>query len=284
MLRRLIKSGALLTILTLMLSGCSWDNVLVLSPDGPVADRQKELIMWSFYLVMGIVVVVFALFTYIVWKFRNRSGEKHYDPEYEGNKKLEFIWTGIPIIIVILLAIPTVTTTFDLKNKPEKYEDAEPLTIKVIAADWKWVFQYPEQGIQTVNYLHIPEERPVNFVLTSAGSMCSFWIPELGGQKYAMSGMKTNLWLAADDPGVYLGQNANFSGEGYTHMKFKVYSQTESNFDQWVKNVKQDAPDLSKDKFDDILKPGLAERMTFSSYPKNFDFVMRGGSELYEQD
>lgn len=256
---------AILSSLTLIfLSGCETDLV-VLNPQGPVAREILELINWSIILLSIVVLVVFALFGYIVWKYRERPENMDYEPpEEHGSVLLETIWTVIPVIIVIALTIPTVMTTYKLEEVPDGYENIEPITIHVTSADWKWIFSYPEQNIETVNYVNIPEDTPVLFKLTSAGTMQSFWVPALGGQKYTMANMETQMYLVADHSGSYIGRNANFNGKGYAHMEFEVLSQTRDDFNEWVNEVKETAPVLTEEKYTELLEPGHLGRMTFT--------------------
>ncbi|MGM0846409.1 MAG: cytochrome aa3 quinol oxidase subunit II [Bacillota bacterium] len=251
--------------LMLFLSGCE-TNMVVFEPQGPVARSITDLINWSLIWMLIVVVVVFALFAYIIWKYREKPENMDYEPpEEHGSTLLEVIWTGIPILIVIALTIPTVQTLYALEEVPETLEDKEPITIHVTAADWKWIFSYPEEGIETVNYVNIPEDTPILFKLTSASTMQSFWVPALGGQKYAMAKMETELFLAADNPGSYLGKNSNFNGRGYAGMEFEVLAQTQSDYDKWVEEVKDTAPKLTEEKYEELLKPTHLGRMTFNN-------------------
>jgi cytochrome aa3-600 menaquinol oxidase subunit 2 len=218
--------------------------------------------MW----MLLVVVVVFGLFGYIVWKYREKPENMGYEPpEDHGSTVLEIIWTAIPILIVIALTIPTVTTLYDLEDVPAGYEEKEPIVIHVTSADWKWIFSYPEEGIETVNYVNIPEDRPVLFKLTSAGTMQSFWVPALGGQKYSMNKMETELYLVADNPGSYMGRNTNFNGRGYAQMEFEVLAQTDEEYDAWVKEVKETAPKLTEEKYMELLKPTHLGRLTYNN-------------------
>lgn len=262
---RLSKRISLLSFCVLfLLGGCS-EGITVLDPQGPVARQQYDLIMWSVTLMLIIVLAVFISFTVILIRYRERPGHKGHDPEQEGSKRLEVLWTVIPIIIVIALAIPTVRTIYDLEELPEATKHKEPLTIHVTSANWKWIFSYPNQEIETVNYVNIPENVPVKFKLTSAESMTSFWVPSLGGQKYAMAGMQTELVLQANNPSTYQGKNANFNGKEFTHMTFEVRALKNGEFKQWVKKVQNESPELTEKKYISILQPGLVEEMTFSS-------------------
>ncbi|SEQ16364.1 cytochrome aa3 quinol oxidase subunit II [Piscibacillus halophilus] len=252
-------------ILGLILSGCS--DLTVLNPKGPVGQSQKDLIMYSLWFMLGIVVVVFGLFGYMIFKYRDRPGrgDQDYDPELHGNIKVEILWTAIPLIIVTLLSIPTVETLFDLEKPPESSNDKEPLVIHATSADWKWFFSYPEQDIETVNYLHIPTDRAIEFRLSSADSMAALWIPALGGQKYNMAGMETVLYLQADEEGVYDGRNSNYNGEGFSLQTFKVYAESEEDFNQWVSQIQNEKPKLTQEQYDELLEPGIIGKMAFSN-------------------
>ncbi|GIQ67537.1 cytochrome aa3 quinol oxidase subunit II [Xylanibacillus composti] len=249
----------------LILSGCE-TNMVVFRPQGPVARSIMELINWSLWWMLLVVVVVFALFAYIVWKYRERPGTEDIDPpEEHGSTKLEIIWTAIPILIVIALTVPTVKTLYALEEIPKGYEHKDTVVIHVTSADWKWIFSYPEQNIETVNYVNIPADTPILFKLTSASTMQSFWVPALGGQKYTMGKMETEMFLVADHPGSYFGKNTNFNGRGYAQMEFEVLAQTPAEFEKWVEDVHATAPPLTEEKYEELLKPSHLGRLTFTN-------------------
>ncbi|WP_349410881.1 cytochrome aa3 quinol oxidase subunit II [Pseudalkalibacillus sp. SCS-8] len=246
------------------LTGCS--ELAVLDPKGPVALQQKDLIMWSIGFMLFIVTVVFVLFTLFIVRYRERPENEDYEPpQDEGNKLLEVIWTVVPVLIVIALSVPTVKTIYALEEPPKATSHKDPLVIHATSVDWKWIFTYPEQEIETVNYLHIPEDRPILFKLTSADSMAALWIPRLGGQEYNMAGMETEIYLQADEPGTYKGRNANFTGEGFAEQKFTVTAQTKEEFEQWVEETQASAPKLTKEKYDRLMLKGHTGKHTFSS-------------------
>lgn len=252
-------------IAMLLLSGCE-NNMVVFNPEGPIARQILELINFSIALLLLVTVVVFGLFAFIVWKYRERKDNLDYEPpEEHGSTALEIIWTVIPILIIVALTIPTVKTIYAIDEIPKGYEDKKPLVINVTSADWKWIFSYPEQGIETVNYVNIPEDRPIDFKLTSAGTMQSFWVPALGGQKYSMAHAETQLYLVADNPGSFVGRNTNFNGQGYAGMEFEVLSQTQEDFDQWIKDVKETAPKMTLEEYEKMLEPSHLGRKTFSN-------------------
>jgi cytochrome aa3-600 menaquinol oxidase subunit 2 len=249
----------------LFLSGCS-EKFAVLNPQGPVAKSQYNLIVWSFALMLVVIAVVFVLFAIVIIRYRERPNNMDYEPpEQEGNTLLEILWTAFPVLIVIALAIPTVKTTYALERAPKETAHVEPVTIYVTSANWKWIFSYPEEDIETVNYVNIPKGVPVKFKLTSLGPMNSFWVPELGGQKYTMNGMIMDLILQADHEGDYMGRSANFSGEHFTDMEFTVTAQSPEDYKKWVKEVKNTAPKLTEKKFLDLIEPNVVGRQTYSS-------------------
>jgi cytochrome o ubiquinol oxidase subunit 2 len=131
----------------------------------------------------------------------------------------------------------------------------KPVTIEVVALDWKWLFIYPEQGIATVNKIVFPAHTPVNFRITSDAVMNSFFIPGLGGQIYAMAGMQTKLHLIADRNAEMDGISANYSGAGFTGMKFKAIATSQEDFDAWVSEVKQAPEQLEQAEYAALAKP-----------------------------
>ncbi|QQE81062.1 cytochrome aa3 quinol oxidase subunit II [Alicyclobacillus sp. SO9] len=248
----------------LALTGCG-QNIQVFHPQGPVAKQELDLILWSFALMFLVVLAVFILFFYVMIKYRAKPENEGYEPpEISGNRKLETIWTIIPIIVVIALAIPTVATTYRLQ-KPPKNASKDPLVINVTSVDWKWLFSYPKQGIETVNYVVIPAGQPVKFEQNAIGPMNSFWVPELGGMEMDMPGRRLGLWLQANKPGDYLGRSANFSGKGFAHMTFHVISKNPNQFNQWAQQVKSTKSPLTKAEYKTLLKPGTTGRHTYST-------------------
>lgn len=267
-----------LFVFTSFLAGC--EQIAVLDPIGPVGESQKNLILYAVIFMLGIIVVVYTIFTIVLFKYRANNPKRKksdYKPEQDGNAVIETIWITIPVLIVIALSIPTIDTIFKLEEPPEASNDKEPLVVYATSADWKWIFSYPEQDIETVNYLHIPTDRAVEFRLSSAESMASFWVPQLGGQKYNMAGMENTIYLQADEEGVYKGRNASFTGEGFTAQTFNVHTQSEDEFNDWAENVQNEAPELTQAQYDEILAPGLNDEMSFSS--THLDYVHHGSND-----
>ncbi|MGE7186768.1 cytochrome aa3 quinol oxidase subunit II [Peribacillus sp. NPDC006672] len=270
---------ALLTILftiATVLTGC--DNpLMVLDPKGPVAATQADVIMISIWTMAFVVLVVIVLYVFMIMKYRASKQRDDYEPPHiEGSKVLEIIWVAIPILIVAFLSFVTVKTTNEVEATPKGYEKQEPLVIYAASSNWKWHFSYPEENIETVNYLFLPTNRPIEFKLYSYGPIASFWIPQLGGQKYAMSDMVTTLHLAAEVPGEYMGRNSNFSGSGFAQQTFNVNVMPTKEYDKWVKEIKATAKPITEDKFNKLLEPGHVGQSTFTGTHLEFSPAPEG--------
>lgn len=257
-----------LVLMAIVTSGCA-EKVIVMNPKGEIGRHQADLIWITIALCLVILIPVLILTFYIVWKYRNKPGSKaKYDPTWEHNTKLEVIWWAIPIAVIVILGGITIKYTYMLEpSKPLEHE-AKPLVIQVTSLDWKWLFQYPEQGIATVNYIEFPEDVPIKFELTSDAPMNSFWIPQLGGQIYTMSGMAMKLHLIADEPGSYMGMGANFSGRDFGSMQFTAKATSQEEFDAWVESVKGSSPALTEEGYAQLAKPGISDVQTFSGIPE----------------
>lgn len=274
--------AVLFTIAT-VLTGC--ERLLVLDPKGPQAERQASDIMLSIGIMSVIVIVVFGLLVYMLVKYRASKQSADYEPPHiEGNAWVEAICVGIPVLIVAYLSFVSVKSNYIVEATPKGYEDKEPLVVYASSSNWKWHFSYPEENIETVNYLYIPTDRPIEFKLYSYGPITSFWIPQLGGQKYAMKDMVTTLHLAADVPGEYMGRNANFSGKGFAENTFNVKAMPEDEFNEWVEEVKETAKPLTEEKFDELLKPGHLGQMTFTGTHLGFSPAPEGHHGYHGHD
>ncbi|WP_261300861.1 ubiquinol oxidase subunit II [Paenibacillus andongensis] len=257
----------MMVAIIVLLAGCS-NQAMVLNPKGPVGAEQKDLIVISTFLCTVILVPVLALTAWIVWRYRDKDGNKaSYKPNWAHSTTLEIVWWSIPIIIIVALAVITIRYTHALEPSKPLKSNKPPVTIQVTSLDWKWLFTYPEQGIATVNYLQIPEDTPIKFELTSDAPMNSFWIPQLGGQIYTMSGMKMTLYLQADEIGHYFGTGANFSGEHFAGMTFDVNATSQSDFDAFVAKTKKVPTKLTMESYEALAKPGKSDVQYFSSVP-----------------
>ncbi len=166
-------------------------------------------------------------------------------------------------MIIVFLAVMTWTSTFELYPFKPIDTKTPALKIQVIALDWKWLFLYPEQGIASVNDVAFPEKTPIQFEITSDAPMNAFWIPQLGGQIYAMPAMRTELNLIADEIGSYRGCSANISGTGFAGMTFMAHATSVADFESWVQSARQSAQNLSLDAYQALVLPSSYHPVTF---------------------
>jgi len=197
-------------------------TVAVFDSKGLIADKQRRLIITTVLLSLIVVVPVYVMAFAIAIRYRDSNKTAKYTPDWDHSRILEFIWWAVPCAIILVLAIITWNSSHDLDPFKALKSDKKPLTIEVVALQWKWLFIYPEQGIASVNLVGLPVDTPINFEITSDAPMNSFWLPQLGGQVYAMSGMSSELHLMADEPGTYNGVSANISGEGFAGIPMRT--------------------------------------------------------------
>jgi cytochrome o ubiquinol oxidase subunit 2 len=237
----------------------------VLNPGGVIADRERTLIYVSLLLSVLVVVPVFALTIGIAWRYRASNTKAVYSPELDGNRIAETIWWLIPLALIVVLAVISWRSTHELDPAKALQSSVQPLTIEVVALDWKWLFIYPEEHIATVNYIQFPVDRPVNFQITSDAPMNSFWIPQLGGQIYAMSGMSTHLHLMASRSGDYRGVSANISGRGFAGMRFTARASSAGDYSVWLQSVRRSPLTLSADAYVQLARPSENDLATVYS-------------------
>jgi cytochrome o ubiquinol oxidase subunit II len=273
-LRHLAAVASLLAMSVLM-AGCG-EQYVVLDPKGMIGKQQLDLMLVTTGLACLIIVPVLIMAFVIVWRYRDRPGSKaKYKPQWSHNTKLEIVWWAIPILIIAIIGGITAKYTYLLEPSRPIESEAKPIVIQVTSLDWKWLFQYPDQNIATVNFVEFPEDVPVRFELTADAPMNSFWIPQLGGQIYTMSGMKMMLHLIADEPGDYKGLGANFSGKDFEKMKFTARATSKEKFEEWVKSIKSSSPALTKEGYEQLAKPGVSEPVSYSSIPNGlFDQIV----------
>jgi len=239
----------------------------VLSPEGVIASKERTLILTATALMLIVVIPVFVLTFTIAWRYRADNTAAKYTPDWDHNNWLEAIWWGLPCLIILAVSVLAWNSSHELDPYRQIDSTTKPITIEVVALPWKWLFIYPEQHIATVNMVEFPAQTPVNFLITSDAPMNSFWIPQLGGQIYAMPGMSTQLSLMADHKGTYQGSSANLSGSGFAGMRFTANSTSQADFDQWVSSVKQSASPLTLSDYDNLAAPSKNTPVSYFSSP-----------------
>ncbi len=233
----------------------STHNIPILEPKGLISMKERELIITCALLMLIVVIPVLILTFIFAWKYRVGNEKSKHAPDWEHNSIAECCWWGVPFVIIAILAVITWKTSHELNPFKPIVTGKKPIEIQAVALDWKWLFIYPEQGIATVNFVQFPEKMPINFEITADAPMNSFWIPQLGGQIYAMPAMRSKLYLLANEQGSYSGRSSNISGKGFAGMVFMAKSTSEAEFNQWVDSVKGSEKRLSMESYNELLKP-----------------------------
>lgn len=257
--------GLALPLLAALLSGC---NAVVLSPSGDVAAQQRDLIVVATVLMLLIVVPVMVLTGLFAWHYRQSNTKATYLPDWSHSTQLELVIWSAPLLIIIALGAVTwiSTHTLDPFRKLSRIDEGRPiptevkhLKVQVVALDWKWLFIYPDYGIASVNELAAPVDVPVQFDITSSTVMNAFYVPALAGMIYAMPAMQTQLHAVINQPGDYEGFSANYSGAGFSGMRFTFKGLAPADFERWVADVRSDSGALSREVYQTLEKPSTRE-------------------------
>jgi len=270
--RRRTTALAAVVVALLLLGGCGIgdtggdlpQNALDPSAGSPAleADRLWDLV---FPIAVGVFVLVQTLILVAVFRFRQRKDDdpRQLPKQVPGNTKLEVLWTVIPAVILVFVAIPTVQTIFSLAEV-----DEDAMNVRVIGKQYWWEFEYmdPEQGgVVTATQLHIPTGREVELHMQSVavtqsssynpadypdgptgevaqGVMHNFWVPEIAPKTYVVPGHTRTMKLRTDDAGVYSGQCGEYCGLSHPNMRFSVVAQDPAEFDAWIEEQSEAAP------------------------------------------
>ena len=255
--RRALSLAPLLALL----AGCQRD---VLHPAGDIAVQQRDLIYVATGLMLLVIVPVLVLIVVFAWRYRSSAKDATYDPHFDHSTTLELVIWSVPLLIIIALGAVTWSSTHLLdpyrpldRIAPGKPVDpnAKVLRVQVVSMDWKWLFIYPEQGIATVNELVLPTNQQVKFELTSSNMMNTFYAPTLAGMIYTMPGMQSTLHAVINRPGDYEGFSANYSGAGFSDMRFRLRGVDQAGFDGWVAGVKAQGKSLQTAQYLELEKP-----------------------------
>jgi cytochrome o ubiquinol oxidase subunit 2 len=243
------------TLLSVALGGCSEG---VLNPKGPIVAAERLILFNSLGIMLAIVIPTILATLAVAFWFRASNWRASYLPDFEYSGRLELLVWSIPAMTVLLVGGVAWTGAHDLDPHKAIDSTVKPVPVQVVSLDWKWLFIYPEQGIASVNHLTVPVGTPISFELTSSTVMNSFFVPQLAGQIYTMSGMVTRLQLQADHPGTYPGLSAMFSGDGFADMHFTVNAVPNDGFAQWVTHTRNTGPVLDANALADLNKPSKA--------------------------
>ena len=222
-----------------LLASCSSDlPQSSLNPQSVEAEQIDRLWDLVFWIGFAVFVVVEAALIYAIVRFRKRPGDEAEPKQVHGNTRLEIVWSIIPAVILAVIAVPTLTTLFELRQPAE----GDFLRVEVIGHQWWWEFQYPdildEEGrpLITANELHLPAGMTSELLMTSADVIHSFWVPSLAGKRDVVPGRETFIKITPD-PGtageMIKGQCAEYCGLAHADMRFRVFLDSEADFDAW---------------------------------------------------
>jgi cytochrome o ubiquinol oxidase subunit 2 len=249
-LHRLTRLTPLLA--TLLLAGCKSG---VLDPAGPVGASERVILFDALAIMLAIVIPTMAATVAFAWWFRASNKRAVYRPTWEYSGRLELLVWSIPALVVLFLGGIAWISSHDLDPYKALPSASKPLEVEVVSLDWKWLFIYPQQNVASVNHLVLPAGVPVHFRLTSASVMNSFFVPQLGSQIYTMAGMATQLNLMADQPGSFDGLSAQFSGDGFSDMRFTVDATSPDAFAKWVGDAQHGDATLDEAGFKALTAP-----------------------------
>jgi cytochrome o ubiquinol oxidase subunit 2 len=269
--------GAALIATVPLLASCDEG---VVSPHGPIGQAELTILYNATAIMLAVVVPVIVLTIGFAWWFRAGNRRARYLPDWEYSGRIEMIVWSIPALVILFLGGIAWISSHDLDPpRPLAGATAPPLDVDVVSLDWKWLFIYPAQGIASVNHLVVPAGLPIHFRLTSASVMNSFFVPQLGSQIYTMAGMTTQLNLQADQAGTFGGLSAQFSGDGFSDMRFDLVAVPSDDFKAWVSSVKAGGGGtLDAGAYATLAQPSEAVKpMTYADVtPGLFDIVSAG--------
>jgi cytochrome o ubiquinol oxidase subunit II len=275
--RRLRRSGLFrwaVVCAVMLVASCQPAGIL--DPRGPIAAAERLLLINTTAIMLVVVVPVILATLAFAWWYRSSNPRAGRSPDLRYEGRMEFVIWSIPALTVMLLGGVIWISSHELDPRAPIPANTDPLRVDVVALDWKWLFIYPDQGVAAVNQLVIPAGTPVNFRLTSATVMNSFFIPQLGSQIYTMGGMTTHLSLLADAPGEFPGFSANYSGDGFSQMRFIAKAVPAGDFDAWVAQVRGAGSALDDAAYAELAKPSQAVPPTTygSVAPRLFEHIV----------
>ena len=253
--------------LPLVLTACNW---ALLDPRGPVGQAQRTILIDSLAIMLAIgVPTILATFAF-AWWFRASNTRAHYRPDWEFSGAIELVVWSIPCMVIILLGGVAWLSSYalDPAEPVEAHPSSsrqQPLEIQAVSLDWKWLFIYPREGVASVNELVVPVGVPLHFKLTSASVWNTFFVPQLGSMIYTMNGMRTQLYLRADEPGTFRGMSAHFSGDGFSDMHFPVRSVSLDEFTAWSKSIRGAGPTLDAAGYAALARQGTVPPSTYGA-------------------
>jgi cytochrome o ubiquinol oxidase subunit 2 len=248
-----------------------------LDPQGPVAAAERAIVLDAAVVMLAVVVPVILMTIAFAWWFRHGNPRARRLTEFAYSGAVEVTVWSIPLLVVVFLSGMGWIGSHDLDPHRRLEGPAPAVDVDVIALDWKWLFVYPHEGIAAVNRLVVPVGAPLRLRITSGTVMNSFLVPGLGGQMYAMSGMTTPLNLRADRAGRFAGLSANFSGDGFSDMRFEVDALAPDDYAAWVAQAREGGMALDDARWAELARPEVVQGMPVFAHvdPGLLDHVVR---------
>lgn len=221
------------------------------TPASPGKESMHSLHDMLLWITTAIVILVLALLLYVVFRFRasanpNPSRTSH-------NTLIEVLWTVIPVIILVVIAVPSFRLLYYLDRTVEA-----DMTIKVTGHQWYWSYAYPDHGdfafdsyiipeedlkpgqkrlLEVDNALVVPAGKNIRVLVAGADVMHSWLVPSIGVQLYTVPGRINETWFSIDKPGTYYGQCNQICGVNHAYMPVKIEAVGEAEFEAWVKQA-----------------------------------------------
>lgn len=197
------------------------------NPQSTFSHPIYHLFIVTLVLMAAILILVTGLITYIVIRYR---GQNRVPIPNFGNRRLEIVWTVLPILLLAFLFVLTMNT---MRASDPSGNTQQPDLI-VTGHQWWWQVQYPASGVTTANEIHIPVRRKLLVRLASGDVIHDFWVPQLARKEDMIPRFQNQIWLSADLPGIYSGACAEYCGTEHAWMRIRVVAQTEDDFARWI--------------------------------------------------
>lgn len=269
--------GGTIAVIALIAFLVHFAPVTLLNPSGYIAQHERNLMLIVIGLMSTLAIPTVIFMFYVAWRYRaDNPHHPNFSPEHTASRKMSFIWWAIPSVAVVILSCIVWPAAHMLDPYKHLESSVKPVRVQVIALQWKWLFIYPDQHIASMNVLEIPTNTPIDFELTADAPMNSFWIPELGGQIYAMNGMHTQTHFLSQKIGDFQGLAAEINGDGYADMRFIVHSVSKEDYEKWVTKMQKGSTKLDQSVYNELAKPKEDRRELFYSLvdPKLFMTVL----------
>jgi len=199
-------------------------------PSSDLNGMIVQLYNLIFLMAAAVFIGVEGFLVYSIVKFRRRR-EGELPRQTHGNTRLEVAWTIIPALILLVIAVPTISTIFASDAIPPSASQR----IQVIGHQWWWEFRYPDLNIVTANELHLPVNQTAVFELHSDDVIHSFWIPKMGGKMDIIPARQNHMWFTPLETGEFYGQCVEFCGFQHANMKLRLFVDSTDDFNRWAR-------------------------------------------------